>query len=101
MRNPRDTWEYRRNAKLTLAASDLCHLCLHPGARTADHIVSVKEWLERHGTDLGVNALSNLAPAHGNRGPDGENRCTECNQLCNQARGAASLEPGRRSQAWG
>lgn len=99
--DPRKTAEYRRNAPRVLALSDICHLCGHPGARTVDHLVSVDEWKRRFGNWIGVNNLENLAPAHGNRGHLGENRCTTCGALCNQARGKASLRPERRSQQWG
>ena len=44
-----------RNAKI-LAASDVCHLCGHPGADAVDHVIP----LARGGSD----APSNLAPAH-------------------------------------
>jgi 5-methylcytosine-specific restriction endonuclease McrA len=100
-KDPRKTALYRANARLVLGVSDICHLCGHAGAMTVDHIVSVADWRAMFGSWQGVNDLSNLAPAHGNRGHLGENRCSTCNQLCNQSRGRQSLAPQRRSQPWG
>lgn len=76
--------EFRRNRKILLAIDDTCHLCGHPGSRTADHIIAFSRWPP--GVP-GVDGLGNLAPAHGSMGPARPpNRCTTCGQLCNQAR---------------
>ena len=89
---------YRRNRAVLLAASDVCALCGHPGAQTADHIVSAPAW--PRGADgkrlPGFDELANLQPAHGSMGAGRDrvqNRCPTCGQLCNQSKG-----DGRRRQ---
>lgn len=81
--------EYRRNRRQLLATTDLCHLCGHHGARTADHKIAPREWFARFGHYRGVDSLANLAPAHGTMGSGRNrlhNRCTQCGRLCNQSR---------------
>lgn len=51
---------WKRLAKATLAASDICWLCGRPGADTADHIIE----RSRGGAVLDP---ANVAPAHGTR----------------------------------
>lgn len=63
----------------------VCWVCLHPGARTVDHVEPVTER-----PDLALS-LSNLRPAHGAR-----NRCAVCGQCCNQLKGGMSLARARR-----
>jgi hypothetical protein len=94
--DPRDGQRYRTTAAQILAESDRCWLCGHGGARTIDHIVTVKNWLAQFGTYEGVNHLTNLAPAHG--AP--HNPCPTCAQHCNQLRGSRSLAPQPRSRDW-
>ena len=102
MTDPRKTYEYQQASIDILANSDLCHLCHHHGAKTIDHLVSVTQWLATHGNLDGVNHPTNLAPAHGTRGPRRPaNPCPTCGQLCNQQRGDRSLTPQPRSQDWG
>jgi 5-methylcytosine-specific restriction endonuclease McrA len=96
--------EYRRNRRILLSLSDFCWLCGHPGARTADHIVSAKDWpCGPDGKHLpGLDALENLAPAHGTAGSRATgslNRCPTCRLLCNTARGTRSIMSAR-SRAW-
>jgi 5-methylcytosine-specific restriction endonuclease McrA len=98
--------EYRRNRLTLLSLSDICWLCGHPGARTADHIVSARDWPRGpDGKHLpGLDALENLAPAHGvagSRATGSLNRCPEptCGRLCNTARGARAIV-SPRSRAW-
>lgn len=103
--DPRNTKAYRDTAAHILATSDLCHLCGHHGAHTADHIISIRQWLHTHGTLDGVNHPTNIAPAHGGGSPTAPNRCTQCvaaghNGLCNQSRGARELTPQPRSRNW-
>jgi len=99
--DPRNGHQWRKVCGLVLAHSDLCHLCRHHDAKTVDHIISVDEWLTRYGTTEGVNHISNLAPAHGTRGPLPPNRCPTCKRLCNQAKGAGRAQPSPRSRRWG
>ena len=63
----------KRNAKI-LAASDVCHICGHPGADAVDHVVP----LARGGSD--IDPL-NLRPAHHNTA------CPTCGIKCNQVKG--------------
>jgi len=97
MPDPRKTLEWRTNVAIVLALSDICHLCGHPGAKTGDHIITVHDWPPDR---PGVNAITNIAPAHGARGPHPANRCPTCGQLCNQRRGTRSLAPQPRSRDW-
>jgi len=100
--DPRNGHRYRKAVAACLAESDICGICGHPGARTADHIISVDEWLRMYGTYDGVNNPNNLQPAHGTKGRI-NNPCPhpDCNgRLCNQSRGARTLTPGIRSRDW-
>ncbi len=101
------TWprEYARNRARVLAVSNVCVLCGHGGAKTADHIVSWKHWPKDSDGRLlpGFNSMGNLQPAHGTMGsgPDREhNRCPVCSKLCNQSKGAGSARNalGRRGK---
>jgi hypothetical protein len=94
--DPRNGARYRRAVAECLAASDLCHLCGHPGARTADHLISVRDWPP--GVP-GVNDPANLIPAHGMKGRI-RNACPVCGLLCNQVRGARPLTTSPRSRDW-
>lgn len=98
------TWprEYARNRARLLATTDLCMLCGHPGATTADHIVPWRAWPRMENGKLrpGFNSMGNLQAAHGTMGsgPDRQhNRCPTCNRLCNQSKGAGTFRTGRRS----
>jgi hypothetical protein len=97
--DPRNGHRYRVAVANCLAASDLCHLCGHHGAQTADHLISVKEWYERFGTYQGVNDPTNMAPAHGTKGRL-VNPCADCGLMCNQSRGAKPLNSSPRSRDW-
>ena len=81
---------YRRNRAILLAQTNVCALCGHAGAKTADHKVPAKRWPKGpDGRPLpGLDDLSNLQAAHGTMGgrqPD--NPCPTCGRLCNQSRG--------------
>lgn len=88
--------EFDRNAAIVLAHSDVCGICLHPGARTADHIVPYSRWPRgRDGRPLpGLHSVANIQPAHGSIGNTGAvNRCRTCrhlringNGVCNQSK---------------
>jgi hypothetical protein len=95
-------WRYRHNRAAMLAASDVCWLCGHGGARTADHIITAKDWPP--GVP-GFDDVTNLAPAHGTSGSGRDrihNRCPEpnCQKLCNQSRGARWTPGSLRSVDW-
>lgn len=98
--------EYRRNRALLLATTDLCGLCGHPGARTADHIIPPSQWpTDAYGRHLpGLDALTNLQPAHGTMGNrvtgQQPNRCPICRRLCNQAKNNRTVTGLPRSRKW-
>jgi len=72
---------WRSKVALCLATfGDICHLCLHPGATSADHLLP-----RQHG---GTDALENLRPAHSDKHP-----CPACGLKCNQVRGSKRLTP--------
>jgi len=98
--DPRNGHRYRVAVATCIANSDLCGLCGHHGARTADHIIPVDVWYRRYGTYDGVNDQTNLQPAHGTKGRI-NNPCPTCGKLCNQAKGArliVAVSP--RSRDW-
>jgi len=103
--DPRNGHRYRVAVATCIANSDLCGLCGHHGARTADHIIPVDEWLRRYGTYDGVNDQTNLQPAHGTKGPI-NNPCHQCraagrNGMCNQSKGARLIVVvSPRSRDW-
>lgn len=68
---------YRKNRTVLLAHSDVCALCGHTGATTADHRIPLSRG--------GSHALSNLIPAHGTDG------CPTCGRKCNQEKGSQTL----------
>jgi 5-methylcytosine-specific restriction endonuclease McrA len=93
---------YRRNRAWLLAENTQCALCGHPGARTADHKVTHKDWPRTPDGKLvpGFDDLANLQPAHGAMGAGKatvHNPCPVCGELCNQVRGARrSVRPQTR-----
>lgn len=84
---------YRRNRELVLAASDVCALCGHPGAQTADHVIPARLWPRgADGLPLpGMDEPANLQPAHGTLAPGILNRCPVCSKLCNQVKSAGRV----------
>lgn len=94
---------YRRNRALLLATNNICALCGHPGAKTADHIITDKDWpRDENGRRLpGFDDLTNLQPAHGTLGNQALNPCPVCGKLCNQARGNRPIpQTAIRSRDW-
>lgn len=89
----RNTRRYQQNRAALLAISDVCWLCGHAGAGSADHEPPLKE-LRRLGLD--PDDMRYMRPAHG-----ALSRCPTCGKACNEAKGAR--EPQRRvvhSRAW-
>ena len=75
----------QRNKRM-LAASDVCHICGHPGSDAIDHVVA----LARGGTD----DPSNLKPAHHTE------PCPTCGIKCNRVKSDRVFAPVvRRSGA--
>ncbi len=89
---------YRRNRALLLAMTDICALCGHGGAKTADHVIPARDWPKDPYTGKplpGMDDLGNLQPAHGTLAPGVLNRCPVCGLLCNQSKGAGDRRPRR------
>lgn len=102
---------FRKAARLAVERDgEICGICGHGGAITADHIISWRDWpKDANGKPLpGVDAADNLRPAHGTRGPAEHNPCYQCDpkgRLCNQSRGAGNrvkqpTQPERHSREW-
>jgi hypothetical protein len=73
-------------ANVISAYGGICHLCYHPGAKQADHVV----------VDYPLDSsVENLRPAHGSAGKQ-KNPCPVCGLNCNQVRGSLTAEAGRR-----
>lgn len=70
---------YRRARQRMLDESDICWLCGHGGADTADHVIP-----RSLGGD--VSNVANLRPAHGEP-------CPTCGQRCNYSRGNRMVVP--------
>jgi 5-methylcytosine-specific restriction endonuclease McrA len=76
----------RTQNRRILAASDICHLCGHPGADAVDHVIPLKRG--------GPDTAANKRPAHH------DNPCPVCGERCNRAKGARLIPPTiRRSGA--
>jgi hypothetical protein len=60
---------------------EVCHLCGHPDAGEADHLVPVSEWPDQQ-PDPHL-----MRPAHGTSGP-----CPTCGRKCNRERGTSAVE---------
>lgn len=79
MTRPANTRAIRRRNQRILAASDVCHICGHPGADAVDHVVS----LARGGRDHD----DNLAPAHHTVS------CPTCGEKCNRVKSDKPFAP--------
>lgn len=93
-----DHSRFRRLKAEMLIESDICGICGHPGAATADHIVPWAVWPRDPLTgelEPGVDERDNMQPAHGTG-----NRCAVCGRLCNQEKGDGTRRryPSRRPQ---
>ena len=94
---------YRRNRQRMLVESDVCGICGHGGAQTADHIIPDPLWpRDETGRRLpGFDGRDNLQPAHGTMGATGAiNPCPYCGALCNQSKGARLKVGQPRSRKW-
>lgn len=99
------TYRTNRAAMLAEPGGDICAICGHGGATTADHIITYKQWpRDEYGKMLpGFNARANLRPAHGTMGNNQPpNRCPICKKLCNQSRGdgTKATRTSPRSRRW-
>jgi 5-methylcytosine-specific restriction endonuclease McrA len=85
---------WRRVRAATLAASDVCYLCGHPGSGAVDHVISRKER-----PDLALDP-ANLRPVHGSL-----SRCPWCHgRACNEVKGdrpgLGERQRPRQSRRW-
>lgn len=81
-----NTRAQRAENKRILAASDVCHICGHPGSDAVDHVVA----LARGGAD----DRSNKRPAHH------DVPCLTCGIKCNRVKSDKPFAPvARRSGA--
>jgi hypothetical protein len=90
---------WRRVKAEVLAASDVCWLCGHSGARTVDHDPPL-HWLEANGLD--PRDPQYLRVAHGSGSNVRPNPCPTCGRYCNQAKGGslAPVVPVIHSRDW-
>lgn len=72
-----EAYVYRKNRTQLLTHNDVCAMCGHGQADTADHNIPLSRG--------GSNALENLVPAHGVEG------CPVCGRRCNQEKGDKTL----------
>jgi hypothetical protein len=94
----RDGRPWRRAAKAARAASDLCWLCGHHGARQVDHDPPLVE-LKQQGLDPNDPRFHKIAHGGGNAQTD--NPCPTCHRRCNQVKGVKrTLPKPRGSRAW-
>ena len=99
------TRRQRTSRAAVLAHSDLCWLCGHPGARTADHVIDATRWPRTPDGRMlpGFDDPANMRPAHGTMGSGPHrthNPCPTCGKLCNQSRGARMTPTSPRSEDW-
>lgn len=73
----------RRNHRI-LAATNICHICGHPGADAIDHVIPVVE-CDRRGID--AEQPANLRPAHH------DTPCPECGLKCNRVKSDKPFAP--------
>lgn len=91
----RTTRPYLRARAYVLSHSDVCWICGHSGARTADHVIP-RATCFRQGLLHLLDDPANMRPAHGSR-----NRCPTCGRHCNQDRGTgAPNTPTVKSRDW-
>ena len=68
-----------RNAKVVRDGGGICHLCGHPGADAADHVVPLAQG--------GSDTIDNLRPAHHFVA------CETCGLKCNRVKGDRIVTP--------
>lgn len=72
-------WE-QRELMFRQHPSRICHICLQPGATSADHVVTPRQAMAMGWSKERLNHSSNLLPAH---------------SKCNSSRGQKSLDDPR------
>lgn len=81
MPRPANTRAVRNRNRRILAASDVCHICGHPGADAVDHVIPVALR-----PDL-ADDESNLRPAHHTE------PCPTCGEKCNRVKSDKPFAP--------
>ena len=76
----------RRNAAI-LAASDVCHICGHPGSDAVDHVKALSRARDAAEAKQLDEDPANLRPAHH------DVECPTCGERCNRAKGAKDWAP--------
>lgn len=82
--NPAGPRWVRLVAQMRLVYGTTCHLCDHPGALGADHLIPVSVAPELRWV------LPNLRPCHG-----GRHKCPVCGLACNEIRQTKPVEQAR------
>ena len=75
-----------RNRRI-LAASDVCHICGHPGSDAVDHVKALSRAADADEARLLDTDPSNLRPAHH------DVECPTCGERCNRTKGAKDWAP--------
>jgi hypothetical protein len=90
---------WRRIAAQVRAATDICVICGHAGARTVDHDPPLRI-LETLGLD--PRDPQYLRIAHGSGDARNPNPCPTCGQYCNQRKGSSLgyAPPAPSSRDW-
>lgn len=76
----------KRNQRL-LAASDVCHICGHPGSDAIDHVKALARAKDEAEAKVLDTDPANLQPAHH------DVPCPTCGERCNRAKGMKTWAP--------
>lgn len=76
----------RRNRRI-LAASDVCHICGHPGSDSVDHVKALALAADEAEASRLDNDPANLRPAHH------DVPCPTCGHRCNREKAAKAWAP--------
>lgn len=76
----------KRNRRL-LAASDVCHICGHPGSDAIDHVKALARATDEAEMVALDNDPTNLRPAHH------DVPCPTCDERCNRTKGDKPWAP--------
>lgn len=85
----------RARAQMFALWGDICHICGHPGATEADHLIPLAV------VPTQLHDPMTMRPAHGGNG-----KCPVCRRACNASRKARAIDDPRiaprphTSRAW-
>jgi len=85
-----NTRAQQRENKRILAASDVCHLCGHPGSDAVDHVIPLNP---QPGHQAGTDTPDNKRPAHHAK------PCPTCGIKCNRVKTNKAIAPVIRRSA--